>query len=96
MKLHFLVPAQSVTQSCSTLCDPMGRSLPGSSVHGIFQARILEWVAIFSSGDLPDPEIELKSPALASGFFTTEPESMILIGGYYCAQLQSAWKQTGI
>ena len=35
-----------VTQSCLTLCDPMECSLPGSSVHGIFQARILEWVAI--------------------------------------------------
>ena len=35
-----------VTQSCLTLCDPMDCSLPGSSVHGIFQARILEWVAI--------------------------------------------------
>ena len=35
-----------VAQLCSTLCDPMGCSLPGSSVHGIFQARILEWVAI--------------------------------------------------
>ena len=40
-----------VTQSCPTLCDPMDCSLPGSSVHGIFQARILEWVAIsFSRG----------------------------------------------
>ena len=35
-----------VTQLCPTLCDPMNCSLPGSSVHGIFQARILEWVAI--------------------------------------------------
>ena len=35
-----------VTQSCPTLCDPMNRSPPGSSVHGILQARILEWVAI--------------------------------------------------
>ena len=35
-----------VTQSCSTLCDPMGCRSPGSSVHGILQARILEWVAI--------------------------------------------------
>ena len=33
-------------QSCPTLCDPMDCSLPGSSVHGIFQARLLEWVAI--------------------------------------------------
>ena len=40
-----------VTQSCPTLCDPMDCSLPGSSVHGIFQARILEWVVIsFSRG----------------------------------------------
>ena len=35
-----------VTQSCLTLCSPMGCSPPGSSVHGIFQARILEWVVI--------------------------------------------------
>ena len=35
-------------QSCQTLCDPMDYSLPGSSVHGILQARILEWVAISS------------------------------------------------
>ena len=36
----------SVTQSCPTLCDPLDSSLPGSSVHGILQARILEWVAV--------------------------------------------------
>ena len=50
--------------------------LPGSSVHGILQARILEWVAMPSSGDLPDPGIELEfppSPALAGRFFTVEP-----------------------
>ena len=35
-----------VTQSCQTLSDPMDCSLPGSSVHGIFQARVLEWGAI--------------------------------------------------
>ena len=35
-----------VAQSCPTLCDPMDYSLPGFSVHGIFQARVLEWVAI--------------------------------------------------
>jgi len=40
-----------VTQSCPTLCDPIDCSLPGSSVHGILQARILKWVAIsFSRG----------------------------------------------
>ena len=35
-----------VAQSCPTLCDPMDCSLPRSSIHGIFQARVLEWVAI--------------------------------------------------
>ena len=39
-----------VTQLCLTLCDPMDCSPPGSSVHGIFQARIMEWVAISFSG----------------------------------------------
>ena len=38
-----------VTQSCPTLCDPLDCSPPGSSVHGILQARILEWVTIFFS-----------------------------------------------
>ena len=42
-----------VAQSCLTLCDPMDYSLPGSSLHGIFQARVLEWDAIaFSSSPL--------------------------------------------
>ena len=43
-----------VVQSCPTLCNPMDCSLPGSSVHGIFQARILEWVDIsFSRASSP-------------------------------------------
>ena len=42
-----------VTQSCLTLSDPMDCSLPGSSVHGIFQARVLEWGAIAFS--VPSP-----------------------------------------
>ena len=54
-------------------CSPMNYSPPGSSILGIFQARILEWVGIFSSGDLPNTGIEHASPALAGGFFTTEP-----------------------
>ena len=45
-------------QSCPTLCDPMDCSPPGSSVHGILQARTPEWVAIPSRGDLPNPGIE--------------------------------------
>ena len=44
-----------VTQLYPALCDPMDCSLPGPSVHGILQARILEWIAISSPGDLPNP-----------------------------------------
>ena len=53
--------------------EPMGCGLPGSSAHGILQARIVEWVAISSSGDLPYPGIKPVSPELAGGFFTIEP-----------------------
>ena len=53
-----------VAQSCLTLCDTMDCNLPDSSVHGIFQAGILEWVTMPSSGDLPKPGIEPRSPAL--------------------------------
>ena len=49
----------SVAQSCLTLHNPIGCTLPGSSVHGISQARILEWVAIFYPGDLPRRKIIL-------------------------------------
>ena len=40
-------------QSCLTLCDPMDCSPPGSSVHGVFQARVMEWGAIAFSAVLP-------------------------------------------
>ena len=74
-KLPFLWPrthAKSL-QLCPTLCDPMDCSLPGSSVHDIFQARILEWVATpFSRGSSP-PGIEPGSPALWGDSFLSEP-----------------------
>ena len=63
----------SVVKSYPTLCDPMDCSLPGSSVYGISQARILEWVAISSSRESSQSRAELMSPALAGGFFTTKP-----------------------
>ena len=53
-----------------TLCNPMDCSPPASSVHGILQARILEWVSFASPGDLPNPGIEPGSPALQGAFFT--------------------------
>ena len=61
-------------QLCPTLRKPMECSLPGFSVHGSLQARVLEWVSFIPPGDLPDPGIEpasLVSPALTGGFFTT-------------------------
>ena len=64
----------SVTELCLTLCDPMDYSPLGSSVHGIFQARI--WVAISFSRGSSRPGIEPTphaSSALAGGFFTTVP-----------------------
>ena len=47
---NFAAAAAKSLQSCPTLCDSMDCSLPGSSIHGIFQARVLEWVAIAFSG----------------------------------------------
>ena len=48
---HYITKWSEVAQSCPTLCDPMDCSLPGSSLHGILQARVLEWVTIsFSRG----------------------------------------------
>ena len=48
----------------------MGCSPPGSFVYGISQAKLLEWAAISSPGDLPDPGIKIRSPALPGGFLT--------------------------
>ena len=52
-----------VTQSSPTPCVPMDCNPPGSSVHGILQPRIVEWVAMPTSGDLPCPGIKATSPA---------------------------------
>ena len=68
--------ACSVAQSGPTLWDSMDHNLPGSSVHGILQARIREWVAIYSSRGSSQPRdgthISCVS-CIAGGFFTTEP-----------------------
>ena len=72
---HTYVQAKS-PQSCPILWDPMGCSPPGSSVHGILQARILESVATPSSKGSSNPGVEPvspASPALVGRFFTTEP-----------------------
>ena len=67
------VPSRAVV---SDFLWPHGCSLLGSSLHGILQARILEWITVPPPGDLPDPGIELMSsaaPALEEDSFTTEP-----------------------
>ena len=64
-----------VVQSCPTLYDPMDCSPPGSSVYGILQASILEWLPFLSPGDFPKPGIKPclikpRSPTFAGRFFT--------------------------
>ena len=81
---HSLCMHAKPLQSHLTLWDPMDCSLPGSSVHRILQARILEWVVMPSSRDLPNKGIEPKfliSLALAGGFFTTSAtwEALLLV-----------------
>ena len=70
---HKCVPSQ--LQSRVALCDPMGCSPPGSSVHGISQARILEWAAISSSRESSRPRDGTRNPLCLlhwqGGFFST-------------------------
>ena len=66
-----------VTQLCLTLCDSMNCSLPGSSLHGILEARIVEWIAIHSSG------IEPRSPSLQADSLLSEPSRDLLMYGFY-------------
>ena len=60
-------------QSCLILCNPMDRSPPGSSVHRILQARILEWVAMPPSRGSSQPRDQTHISCIAGGFFTAEP-----------------------
>ena len=72
--LTFLPPAVClVTQLCPTLCDPLDCSPPASSAHGVFQAKILEWVSISSSrkSSWPRDWTHVSSvPSIAGGFFS--------------------------
>ena len=86
VRCHFLLQCMKVkseseiVQSCLTLHDPMDCSLPGSSVHGIFQARVLEWVAIaFSEYGVDITLICTKKPksscdSLYCGSLETNPQ----------------------
>ena len=73
-KIKWPTQSAKLLELCLTVLNPMNCSPLGSSVHGIFQARILEWVAIPFSRRSTIPRgqtMSLKSPALAGGFFTT-------------------------
>ena len=66
------------SQLCPSFCDLLDCSLPGSSVHGIFQARILGGLPFHSPGNFPYPGIEAASPALAGRFLTTVQPGKLL------------------
>ena len=70
--MQMAAAAAKLLQSCPTLCDPMDSSPPGSFVHRILYARILEWVAIFSLRGFSQPRGQsVTSPALAGRLFIT-------------------------
>ena len=77
-----------VAKSYLTLCNHMDCSPPGSSVHWILQARILEWVAISFSSGSSRPRREPMSPALAGGFSTSEPPGKSQLSSIYQQLLQ--------
>ena len=66
-------------QLCLTFCGCVDYSPPGSFVHGIPQARILEWGDPHSSGDLPDPGIKPGSPELQADSLLSEPHKRITL-----------------
>ena len=79
----------SVTKTCPALWDPMNCGLPGSYVHGVLQARILEWVASSFSRGSSQTRDRTRIPYLAGKFFTTEPpgKPMTVIGYLISIQL---------
>ena len=72
-QLGFQGVCAKLLQLCSTLCDPMDCSPPGSSVHGMSQAKILEWVAISFSRVSPPIRDQTLVSCTGRGFFTTKP-----------------------
>ena len=79
-----------VAQLCQILCNPMNCP-PGSSVHGILQTRTLEWVAVPSPGDLPDPGFKPGSPASQAGSLPAEPS-----GKLWCGEWSSSYNGVGV
>ena len=83
-------------QSCTTLCDPMDCSPPGSSAHGIFQARLLEWVAISFSRGSSQPRDRTRVSRTAGKRFTIWATRDFCILLYKTAILLNVCKQHGI
>ena len=68
-----------VSQSCPTLCDPMDYSLPGSSVHGILQARRLEWMATHFSREFSEPRDQIKVDIERQILYFLSHQTMLLL-----------------
>ena len=68
-----------VANPCLTLCKPMDWSPPGSSVPGIPREEYWSGLPFLSPGDLPEPGIQLESPALAGGLFTAKPPGKAML-----------------
>ena len=81
VKNKFMVESE-IAQSCPTLCHPMACSLPGSSIHGIFQARILEWVAISFSRRSSQPMDWTRVSRIVGRCFTIWATREVQIYGY--------------
>ena len=89
---HSMLCCTQSLQPHPTLCSPMDRSPPGSSVHGVLQARILEWVAMLSSrgSSQPRDRIHISCVSCFAGrFFTTEPPGQLSCTANW--QLSTLW-----
>ena len=80
-----------VTEPCPILCNHMDCRPPGSSVHGILQARILECVAVPFSWEDPDPGIEPGSPTLQADSLPTEPPTKAQINAKQVCNFTGTW-----
>ena len=87
-----VLKVSEVAQSCPTLCDPMDCSLPDSSIHGIFQARILEWFAISFSRRPSQPRDRTQVSRIVGRCFTIWATSKVRL--WKGLRLQTIWGLT--
>ena len=107
VECHFLLQGMKVksesevAQSCPTLLDPMDCSLPGSSIHGIFWARVLEWVAIAFSGETVWrflKKLKIESPNIPGQRKWKQDVEKLCTPMFIAAWFTTAkiWKQTSV